>query len=82
MKVYDALGHLACLYHELNKRAEEKALREEAYICVSEAYNPEHSLVLEAGGRLIECLILIKQEITMMQSASLKYAMIVSHVLL
>jgi hypothetical protein len=40
----------------MQKLVEAKAVREEAYICVSEAYNPEHPLVLEAGGKLVHIL--------------------------
>jgi hypothetical protein len=31
-------------------------MREEAYIYVSQSHDPEHPLVLEAGGELIEIL--------------------------
>jgi hypothetical protein len=40
----------------MGKLTESKAVSEEAYIHVSEAYDPEHPLVLEAGGKLIEIL--------------------------
>jgi hypothetical protein len=40
----------------MDKLPKAKAVREEAYIYVSEVYNPEHPLVLEAGAQLIEIL--------------------------
>jgi tetratricopeptide (TPR) repeat protein len=55
-KVYECMCNLASLYDDMNNLAEVKAVREEAYMYVNETYNPEHPLVLEAGGRLIEIL--------------------------
>jgi hypothetical protein len=46
----------AGLYQVSYKISEEKAVRKEAYIYASEIYNPEHPIVLEAGGLLIDTL--------------------------
>lgn len=54
-RVFNLLSFLGTVYR-VNSRPEVKALREEAYIYVSEAYNPEHPLVLEAAGQLIMTL--------------------------
>jgi hypothetical protein len=54
--VYNALTIQADLYYTMNKIAEAKATREEAYMWVSEAYSPLHPLVLDAGGKLISIL--------------------------
>jgi hypothetical protein len=64
-KVFDYLSRLGEIYPNMGKLPEAKAVREEAYIYVSEVYNPEHPLVLEAGGKLIE--IVTEKGITMMQ---------------
>jgi hypothetical protein len=45
------------LNHRMGHLTEAKSLREETYIYLSEIYNPEHLLVLKAGGKLIEILI-------------------------
>jgi tetratricopeptide (TPR) repeat protein len=55
-KVYDYLSRLANLYHHMGKLTEAKTVREEAYMYVNATYDPEHPLVLEAGGYLIEIL--------------------------
>jgi hypothetical protein len=54
--VFYALSKLASLHNLIGKLPETKAVREEAYIYVSEQYNPEHPLVLEAGGALVHIL--------------------------
>jgi tetratricopeptide (TPR) repeat protein len=54
--LFDALSSQGTLYYCMGKFIEAKAVREEAYIYVSEIYNPEHPIVLEAGGKLIEIL--------------------------
>lgn len=56
--VCNALNGLSIIYSKIDKLDEAKALREEAYMYASEAYDPEHPLVLEAGGQLIEVLVL------------------------
>jgi hypothetical protein len=55
-KVFDYLSHLGEIYSNMGKLPEAKAVGEEAYLHVSEVDNPEHPLVLEAGGKLIEML--------------------------
>jgi tetratricopeptide (TPR) repeat protein len=55
-RVFDALNNLSETYSIVGKIAELKAVTEEAYTSVSEIYNPEHPLVLKAGGNLIEIL--------------------------
>jgi hypothetical protein len=40
----------------MGKLTEAKALAEEAYMFVSEVYDPEHPLVLEAGDQLVQIL--------------------------
>jgi hypothetical protein len=59
--VYDVLSNLGQLYHTMGKVSEAKATREEAYCSISEVYDPEHPLVLEAGTRLIEILKVTKK---------------------
>jgi hypothetical protein len=55
-RAYDYISRLANLYHSIGKLTEEKAVNEEAYMYVSEVYDPEHPLVLEAGRELIGIL--------------------------
>jgi tetratricopeptide (TPR) repeat protein len=55
-QLYKSFSSLANTYYTMNNLTESKAYREEAYMCVSEMYNPEHPLVLEAGGHLITIL--------------------------
>jgi tetratricopeptide (TPR) repeat protein len=55
-RVYNYLYHLGDTYHTMDKLTEAKATIEEAYMLVSEVYDPEHPLVLEAGGKLVEIL--------------------------
>jgi hypothetical protein len=55
-RVYDTLSWLGDIYHLCHKLTESKAVREEAYMFVNEVYDPEHPLVLEAAGNLIETL--------------------------
>jgi hypothetical protein len=62
MKTQRAYGTLSCQgdpyeMMDMDKLTEEKAVREEAYICVSEMYDPEHPLVLAAGDRLISSFL-------------------------
>jgi tetratricopeptide (TPR) repeat protein len=56
--VYDTLSWLGNVYEFSNKIKESKAVREEAYMYVNAVYDPEHPLVLEAAGNLIETLFL------------------------
>jgi tetratricopeptide (TPR) repeat protein len=51
------LNSLGEAFHKMGKLTESKAIREEAYMHVSEIHNHEHPLVLEIGGNLIEILI-------------------------
>jgi tetratricopeptide (TPR) repeat protein len=55
-KVFDILQLQGGLCAVMDKYAEAKASMEEAYMCVSEIYDPEHPLVLEAAGKLIMIL--------------------------
>jgi glucosamine 6-phosphate synthetase-like amidotransferase/phosphosugar isomerase protein len=57
-QVFESLKFHSSLYLEMNKRTEAKAVIEETYEYVSISYHPEHPLVLEAGGKLIEILYL------------------------
>jgi tetratricopeptide (TPR) repeat protein len=54
--VYNSLSGLGYLYHYMGNLTESKAIREEAYMYVNATYDPEHPLVLEAGGKLIKIL--------------------------
>jgi hypothetical protein len=55
-RVFDILTNLADAYCLSDRLPQAKEIREEAYIYVSEVYNPEHPLVLQAAGKLIETL--------------------------
>jgi hypothetical protein len=54
--VYDTLIWKGDLYYQLCSFNVAKVAMEEAYIYVSEIYNPEHPLVLEAADKLIQAL--------------------------
>jgi hypothetical protein len=47
-RVFDALSCQGDLYDHMNKLTESKIIREEVYVYVSEVYDPEHPLVLDA----------------------------------
>jgi tetratricopeptide (TPR) repeat protein len=57
--LFDALNSLGDAYHKLQKLSETKAVREEAYECLTETYDVDHPLVLEAGRQLVEILSVI-----------------------
>lgn len=54
--VFRYLNHQSNLYYNIGNYIISKAIREKAYIYVSKVYDPEHPLVLQAGGKLIEIL--------------------------
>lgn len=55
-RVSKLLNSLSSLYVLRGKLTEAKVIGEESYMYVSEKYNPEHPLVLEAAGNLIDIL--------------------------
>jgi hypothetical protein len=56
-RLYNALWGLSLVYLQTDRLAEAKTIREEAYMCVSQAYSLEHPIVLEAGGQLVQSLV-------------------------
>jgi tetratricopeptide (TPR) repeat protein len=54
--VYNLISRLGDIYNYIGKLTEAKAIKEEAYMYVSQSYDPEYPLVLEAGGKIIEIL--------------------------
>ena len=56
--VFEALKLFGALRRQQSRLSEATALCEEAYIVVSGAHGPVHSLVQEAAAELIECLTL------------------------
>jgi hypothetical protein len=58
--VCDTLIFKSNTFYQMAKFAEAKAAAEEAYCYISAVYDPEHPLVLKAGGKLIEILPQLK----------------------
>jgi dTDP-4-dehydrorhamnose 3,5-epimerase-like enzyme len=57
----------------MGKLSEAKALREEAYMFVSEVYNPEHPIVLKIGCKLVDILLLTNNYYDAERSARVCY---------
>jgi hypothetical protein len=55
-RVSDSLDLLGDIFYTIGKFIKAKAVMEEAYDYLNEIYDPEHPLVLEAGGTLVQVL--------------------------
>ena len=72
-----SLGTLICSARGECKHPEALALAEEAYIIASKHYSPAHRTVLQAGGQLIDCLIVLKDYSTADTYCRMSYANII-----